>query len=93
MEKRTNSLTTTLILASAVGLTTLSAHADVRTHADYIAIDVEGEENVSKDVRWVLTEPTTPQQEQDPDGNNSDTAVGMPILNCFRIIALRPTIP
>ncbi len=76
MEKRTNSLTTTLILASAVGLTTLSAHADVRTHADYIAIDVEGEENVSKDVRWVLTEPTTPQQEQDPDGNNSDTAVG-----------------
>ena len=76
MAKRTSSFSTTLILATTVGLTTLSAHAGVRTHADYIAIDVEGEENVSKDDRWVLTEPTTPAQEQDPDGNHSDTAVG-----------------
>ena len=73
---RTSNLTTTLILASAVGFTTLSAHADIRTHADYIAIDVEGEENISKDDRWILTEPTTPSQAQDPDGNHSDTAVG-----------------
>ena len=74
---RTSNLTTTLILASAVGFTTLSAHADIRTHADYIAIDVEGEENISKDDRWILTEPTTPSQAQDPDGNHSDTALSL----------------
>ena len=80
MTTRKNYFASTLILATAFGLTTLSAHADVRTHADYIAIDVEGEENVSKDDRWVLTEPTTPAQDQDPDGNHSDTAVGKAYL-------------
>ena len=76
MAKRTSSLTSTSILALAVGLTTLSAHANLRTHDDYIAIDIEGEANDNKDDRWVLTEPTTPSQEQDPDGNHSDTAAG-----------------
>ncbi len=76
MIKNATSLSISLVLATAVGGTTIPAHADVRTHADYVAIDVEGEENIGKDDRWVLTEPSTPAQSQDPDGNHSDTAVG-----------------
>ena len=48
----------------------------VDSHADYLAITVEAEANLEADDRWVLTEPNTPAQENDPDGNHSDLAVG-----------------
>ena len=62
-----------------------SATAEIQTTSDYIAISVEAEDyEVSafdgEDLRWTLTEPTTAQTSQDPDGNNSDGAVGQQYL-------------
>lgn len=54
--------------------------ADTRTDTDYIALVVEAEDHSSKGERWVLTEPTTPAQENDPDANHSDQAVGQAYL-------------
>lgn len=53
---------------------------DTRTDNDYIALVVEAENNSNKDERWVLTEPDTPEQEDDPDSNHSDQAVGQAYL-------------
>lgn len=57
-----------------------NALADTRTDTDYIALVVEAEDHSSKEERWVLTEPTTPAQENDPDANHSDQAVGQAYL-------------
>lgn len=73
-----------LLCLSGLGLVSTQAHAetafDTRTDTDYIAIVVEAEDHVSKDDRWVLTEPDTPAQEDDPDPNHSDLAVGQAYL-------------
>lgn len=53
---------------------------EIRTDTDYIAIVFEAEDHTSKDDRWVLTEPSTPAQEIDPDPNHSDQAVGQAYL-------------
>jgi len=50
--------------------------AETRTTDDYIAITVEAEDHSSVDDRWILTEPSTPAQDNDPDPNHSDGAVG-----------------
>ncbi len=50
--------------------------AEVRQTDDYVAVIVEAEEFDDKDDRWVLTGPSTPAQELDPDPNHSATAVG-----------------
>jgi len=74
-----------LLLTSFCALYSLTATADVRQHPDYIAIDIEAEDfnpeaYDGEDERWTLTDATTPQTEQDPDGNNSDGAVGKQYL-------------
>lgn len=58
------------------GLISGSLLADTRTTDDYIAVVFEAEANDSKDDRWVLTEPSTPVQTDDPDANHSDQAAG-----------------
>lgn len=50
--------------------------AEVRRTDDYVAVVIEAESFDSKDDRWVETDATTPQIEDDPDGNHSDGAVG-----------------
>lgn len=50
--------------------------ADTRITEDYIALTFEAEADDSRDERWVLMNAATPEQENDPDGNHSDGAVG-----------------
>lgn len=47
---------------------------------DYIYIGIEAEDHVVKNERWVLTDPSTPTEENDPDGNHSDGASGSTYL-------------
>lgn len=65
---------------AAAGAVDAAAAAEVRVHEDYVAVVVEAEAATERDERWVLTEPTTPAQENDPDGNHSDQAVGQAYL-------------
>jgi hypothetical protein len=62
------------------GLTSPLLHADTRTSSDYIAIVVEAEDYSTREERWVLTDLSTPAQENDPDPNHSDQAVGQAYL-------------
>ena len=64
-----------------------SAPALISSTEDYLAISVEAEDFESSEIdtgndddRWILTDPTTPQTEQDSDSNNSDGAVGQKYL-------------
>ena len=50
--------------------------AEIRQTDDYLAVIVEAEDFDDKDDRWVLTGPSTPAQDLDPDPNHSATAVG-----------------
>lgn len=59
-----------------LGSSHVQAEAEVRTDTDYIAIVIEAEDYSTREDRWILTDATTPAQEQDPDGNHSDGAVG-----------------
>lgn len=54
--------------------------AEVRQDDDYIAIVIEAEDFDDKDDRWVLTQPDTPTQSDDPDPNHSASAVGQSYL-------------
>jgi len=47
---------------------------------EYIYIGIEAEDHISKDDRWVLTDPSTPAILEDPDGNHSDGAGGSKYL-------------
>lgn len=67
------------LLASAL-LLPAPAQADIRTTADYIALVFEAEDHSTRHERWVLTEPSTPAQDNDPDPNHSDGAVGQSYL-------------
>ncbi|MFK8079520.1 MAG: hypothetical protein AB8B97_04480 [Granulosicoccus sp.] len=83
-----------LVLSFATVLVSQTVSADVRTTADYIAIDVEAEDFDASaidghDARWILTDPTTAQTEQDPDGNNSDGAVGNKYLELLPDVRVR----
>lgn len=70
----------TILLAIGQFMVFGAAQADTRTTDDYIALVVEAEDHSSRDERWVLTEPSTPAQENDPDANHSDQAVGQAYL-------------
>ena len=59
-----------------LGSSPVQAEAEVRFDTDYIAIVIEAEDHSTREDRWILTDATTPAQEQDPDGNHSDGAVG-----------------
>jgi hypothetical protein len=50
--------------------------ADERVTEDYIALVFEAESDDSRAERWVLMNASTPEQENDPDDNHSDGAVG-----------------
>lgn len=63
-------------LLTAGLLPAVGSAADTVTTSDYIYIAVEAETAQNVDERWVLTEPGTPAQENDPDGNHSDLAAG-----------------
>jgi len=52
------------------------ASADERITDDYIALVFEAEHDDNRDERWVLMNASTPAQENDPDANHSDGAVG-----------------
>lgn len=52
------------------------ASADERITDDYIALVFEAEDADNRAERWVLMNSSTPEQENDPDGNHSDGAVG-----------------
>lgn len=70
-----------ILLIACSSLPVATVIAETRIHQDYIAIDIEAESldqtvRESEDTRWTLTNPITPQTEDDPDGNNSDGAVG-----------------
>jgi len=66
------------LLAAAV-YPQIAAAQTVETN-DYIYIGVEAEDYVNKDDRWVITSPSTPTEENDPDGNHSDQAGGSTYL-------------
>ncbi|MGI9295940.1 MAG: hypothetical protein ACR2PS_18305, partial [Pseudomonadales bacterium] len=55
---------------------TPSIRAETIFDDDYVYIGVEAEEFTSKDDRWVLTDSTTGEQPDDPDGNHSDGSSG-----------------
>lgn len=83
-----------LLLSCAPMIVSQAVSADVRIHPDYIAIDIEAEDFDASaieghDARWTLTDPTTPQTTQDPDGNNSDGAVGNRYLELLPDIRVR----
>ena len=65
-----------LLLTISQLMLVTTAVADTRTTDDYIAITVEAEDHSSVDDRWILTEPNTPAQDNDPDPNHSDGAIG-----------------
>jgi len=72
------------------------AQAETRITDEYIAIDFEAETFDSSDVRWVLTEPGTPQTTDDPDPNHSDLAIGnayLELLPDIRVTHADPTSP
>lgn len=52
------------------------ASADERITEDYIALVFEAEGDDTRAERWVLMNSSTPEQDNDPDGNHSDGAVG-----------------
>jgi len=56
------------------------AVAQTMQTSEYIYIGVEAEDHTQKDERWVTTTPTTPTEENDPDGNHSDQASGSTYL-------------
>ncbi len=55
-------------------------HAQTVQTNDYIYIGFEAEDHIAKNERWVLTTPSTPTEENDPDGNHSDQASGSTYL-------------
>lgn len=67
-----------LLLATAI--LPLQAAAQTVETSEYIYIGFEAEDHVSKDDRWVTTTPSTPTEENDPDGNHSDQAGGSTYL-------------
>jgi len=67
------------LMFTGVFLTT-GAQAQTLQTSDYIYIGIEAEDHIGKDDRWVLTDPTTPATEPDPDGNHSDGASGSQYL-------------
>lgn len=74
-----SAIKSTRLLLGSVSLLTLCSLAQAQTHEfvetnDYIYIGIEAEDHVGKDERWVLTDPSTPTMENDPDGNHSDGA-------------------
>ncbi|NND89587.1 MAG: hypothetical protein HKN42_01890 [Granulosicoccus sp.] len=69
-----------VLLVAMTALVPACLLADTRTGSDYIAVVVEAEDHSIKDERWILTEPGTPDQENDPDPNHSDLAVGQAYL-------------
>jgi len=68
------------MVGSALLLQAGPVFADTRITGDYVAIDVEAEDLDSGDDRWVLTNPTTGQIDDDPDPNHSNGAVGQTYL-------------
>lgn len=69
-----------LSLVAGVALLPMSfiptASADERITDDYIALVFEAEDDDTRGERWVLMNSSTPEQENDPDGNHSDGAAG-----------------
>ena len=64
------------LLASALILCAPLAHAQTVETSEYLYIGIEAEDYTSKESRWVLTDPGTPTEADDPDGNHSDQAGG-----------------
>lgn len=67
-----------LFLAGAM-LPSQATAQTVQTN-EYIYIGFEAEDHLNKDERWVTTTPSTPTEENDPDGNHSDQAGGSTYL-------------
>ncbi len=77
---RPSRLLSHLLACSALLLLPLSVEAELIQTDDYIYIGIEAEDHDAKDDRWVLTEPGTATQADDPDGNHSDQASGQQYL-------------
>ena len=65
-----------LVLGGTAAIVPSIAGAETRVADDYVAIVLEAEDFVSGDDRWVLTEPGTPTQQDDPDPNHTLGASG-----------------
>ena len=77
MVLRVSRLVAALAWVAMVQVTIMpSALAIERSTADYIALVFEAEDDDSRGERWILMNSATPEQENDPDGNHSDGAVG-----------------
>ncbi len=74
-----SSLVLSCLLLAATSLPLQVSAQTVQT-ADYIYIGIEAEDHVNKHERWVTTTPSTPTEENDPDGNHSDQAGGSTYL-------------
>lgn len=74
-----SSLALISLLLTAALLPSNAAAQTVQT-SEYIYIGVEAEDHAHKDDRWVTTTPSTPTEENDPDGNHSDQAGGSTYL-------------
>lgn len=66
-----------------------ATEVEVRTTDDYIVLAFEAEDYSELDDRWVVTDPTTPTQENDPDPNHSDGAVGNTYLELLPDIRVK----
>ena len=76
-------LPSSFILSSllfAGALMPLHVNAQTVVTSEYIYIGFEAEDHITKDDRWVTTTPSTPTEENDPDGNHSDQAGGSTYL-------------
>ena len=96
MTRRVNAvrcLTSGAILCAMHAVTAQASAAEVRVTEDYAAVIFEGEDTVERDERWVLTEPGTPAQENDPDGNHSDGASGSAYLELLPDVRVTHTDP
>ena len=69
------------------------AHAEIMQTAEYLYIGIEAESYNGKFDRWVLTEPGTATEADDPDGNHSDLASGnayLELLPDIRVVHADP---
>ncbi len=80
MRNSTFAVLTTAIVSGLASLPTLVVAETTTQTSDYIAVAFEAEEYDDKGLRWVHTETGTPQQEEDPDGNHSNSASGTEYL-------------
>ena len=87
--RRATAVAISALLLAGAGVPSAAMAAEVRRGADYVAIVVEAEDGTGRDERWILTDPSTPAQENDPDPNHTDTASGGEYLELLPDIRIK----